>query len=165
MPGSIRPATPGDVPVILQLVHELAAYEREPGAVAASEDDFRCALFPDDALPTTYCHVAEADGEAVGLAVWYLSFSTWTGRNGIWLEDLFVRPTHRGSGLGKDLLRTLATLCVERGYERLEWWVLDWNAPSIAFYKSLGGQAMDEWTTYRLSGESLRTLDTSADSG
>lgn len=156
--GTVREATPADLPVILELVHALALYEKEPDAVEASEDDFRTALFPEHGHPTTFCHVAEVDGRVVGMAVWYLSFSTWTGRNGIWLEDLFVVPEHRGSGLGKELLRTLAGVCTERGLRRLEWWVLDWNAPSIAFYESLGAVAQDEWTTYRLDGEQLAAL-------
>lgn len=156
--GTVREATPADLPVILELVHALALYEKEPDAVEASEDDFRTALFPEHGHPTTFCHVAEVDGRVVGMAVWYLSFSTWTGRNGIWLEDLFVVPEHRGSGLGKELLRTLARVCAEQGLRRLEWWVLDWNAPSIAFYESLGAVAQDEWTTYRLDGEQLAAL-------
>ncbi|GGD31601.1 GNAT family N-acetyltransferase [Nocardioides daphniae] len=153
----IRPAVEGDVPAILALVHALAEYEKEPDAVEATEADFRRVLF-EDASPTTFCHVAEVDGQVVGLAVWFLSFSTWTGKNGIWLEDLFVLPEHRGTGLGKALLRQLAQVCLERGYTRLEWWVLDWNAPSIAFYASLGAVAQDEWTTYRLDTEALKAL-------
>ena len=153
----VRPAVEGDVPAILTLVHALAAYEREPDAVEATEDDFRRVLFA-DASPTTFCHVAEVDGQVVGLAVWFLSFSTWMGKNGIWLEDLFVLPEHRGTGLGKALLGCLAQICVERGYTRLEWWVLDWNAPSIAFYESLGAKAQDEWTTYRIDGDALGAL-------
>ncbi len=153
---SVRAARPGDVPAILRLVHALAAYEKEAEAVEATEDDFMRTLFGE--TPTAWCHVAEVDGEVVGIAVWYLSFSTWTGGNGIWLEDLFVLPEHRGSGLGQALLAALARVCVERGYQRLEWWVLDWNEPSIGFYRSLGAQAMDEWTTYRLTGEALDGL-------
>ncbi|GAB3262426.1 GNAT family N-acetyltransferase [Alteromonas gracilis] len=153
---SVRPARPEDVPAILRLVHALAAYEREAEAVEATEDDFARVLF--GATPTAWCHVAEVDGEVVGIAVWYLSFSTWTGGNGIWLEDLFVLPEHRGAGLGQALLAALAGVCVERGYRRLEWWVLDWNEPSIGFYRSLGAEAMDEWTTYRLTGEALDGL-------
>ena len=147
------------MPAVLRLVHALAEYEREPEAVVATEADFHRVLFGSaDAAPTTYCHVAEVDGEVVGIAVWFPSFSTWTGRNGVWLEDLFVLPEHRGSGLGKELLSTLARLCVDRGWTRLEWWVLDWNAPSIAFYESLGAVAQDEWTTYRLDGTALKEL-------
>lgn len=155
---TVRPARPEDVPTILSLVHALAEYEKEPDAVEATEEHFRAALFGDHGDPSTFCHVAEVDGDVVGIAVWFLSFSTWTGRNGIWLEDLFVLPEHRGSGLGKALLGRLAEICVERGYTRLEWWVLDWNAPSIAFYKSLGAVAQDEWTTFRLDGQALDAL-------
>ena len=100
----------------------------------------------------------EVDGEVVGMAVWYLTFSTWTGVNGIWLEDLFVQPGQRGSGLGRELLATLARTCVERGYQRLEWWVLDWNEPSIGFYESLGARAQDEWTVFRMDGAALGEL-------
>ena len=158
MDARIREAVLADLPVVLELVHELAVYEREPDAVEATEEGFREALFPAHGHPTTFCHVAERDGRVVGIAVWYLSFSTWTGGNGIWLEDLFVRPDQRGTGLGRALLQTLAEVCVERGYQRLEWWVLDWNAPSIAFYESLGARAQDEWKTYRLAGDALGEL-------
>jgi len=155
---SIRPAEPDDVPAILRLVHELAVYEKEPGAVAASEADFHTALFPQDHPPTAFAHVAVMNGTVVGMAIWYVTFSTWLGRGGIWLEDLFVSPEHRGCGLGKGLLATLAQLCAQRDYGRLEWWVLRWNAPSIGFYDSIGGQPMDEWLTYRLEGPALDAL-------
>ncbi|KGN37833.1 N-acetyltransferase GCN5 [Knoellia subterranea KCTC 19937] len=160
MTTRIREATPDDIPAILDLVHALAVYEKEPDAVEATEEHFLAALFPTEGTPTTFAHVAEVDGEVVGMAVWFLSFSTWTGRNGIWLEDLFVQPEHRGSGLGRELLASLAALCVERGYTRLEWWVLNWNEPSIGFYRSLGAVAQDEWTTFRLDGDVLRDLGT-----
>ena len=124
----------------------------------ASEEQLREALFPDDRAPATFAHVAEVDGEVVGCAVWFLSFSTSTGTHGIWLEDLYVTPGRRGSGLGQELLRTLAEVCVERGYSRLEWSVLDWNAPSIGFYESIGAVAQDEWTRFRLDGGALDTL-------
>jgi len=155
----IRPATAGDVPGILRLVHELAAYEKEPDAVEATEADFTAVLFPTDGEPTAFCHVAES-GEGgsrhvVGMALWFLTFSTWTGRHGIHLEDLYVEPGHRGSGLGKALLTTLAHVCRERGYRRLEWKVLRWNTPSIAFYESLGAQPQAEWETYRLDGAAI----------
>ena len=146
------------MPAILGLVRDLAVYEREPDAVEATEADFRAALFPQDRAPTAFAHVAEVDGEIVGMALWYVTFSTWLGRGGIWLEDLFVSPDHRGSGLGKKLLATLAAVCAERGYGRLEWWVLRWNTPSIGFYDSIGGQPMDEWLTYRLEGQELAAL-------
>ncbi len=162
MTDRVRPATPADLPDVLRLVHELAAYEKEPEAVEATEEHFAGVLFPADGEPTAFCHVAEVeDGGArriVGIAVWFLSFSTWTGTNGIWLEDLFVEPEHRGGGLGQELLRTLARVCVERGYRRLEWWVLDWNTPSIGFYESLGAVGQDEWTTFRIDGEALAAL-------
>ena len=155
---TIREATPDDVPAILELVRDLATYEKEPDAVKATEAHFSAALFPTEGSPTTFAHVAEVEGEVVGMAVWYLTFSTWTGVNGIWLEDLFVQPEHRGSGLGRELLATLARTCVERGYQRLEWWVLDWNEPSIGFYKSLGAVPLDEWTVFRMDGDELASL-------
>jgi len=155
---TIREATPADVPAILQLVHDLAAYEKEPDKVLATPAHFHAVLFPETGTPTTFAHVAEVDGEVVGMAVWYLTFSTWTGVNGIWLEDLFVQPGQRGSGLGRALLATLARTCVERGYQRLEWWVLDWNEPSIGFYESLGARAQDEWTVFRMDGAALGEL-------
>jgi GNAT superfamily N-acetyltransferase len=156
--GSIRPAEPDDVPAILGLVHELAVYEKEPNAVKATEAHFTAALFPQDLVPTAFAHVAVVDGTVVGMAIWYVTFSTWLGRGGIWLEDLFVSPVHRGSGLGKAMLATLAAVCAERGYGRLEWWVLKWNTPSIGFYDAIGGQPMDEWLTYRLEGRALDAL-------
>lgn len=156
--GTVRPATPADVPELLRLVHELAVYEREPDAATATEADFTASLFPPDGAPVAHAHVAEVDEHVVGMAIWYLSFSTWTGQPGIWLEDLFVEPGHRGTGLGRELLTTLAQLCVERGYPRLEWWVLNWNEPSIGFYKSLGAVPQEEWTTFRVDGDGLRRL-------
>lgn len=158
-PGrSVRPAAPQDLSAILRLVRELAIYEKEPDAVEATEADFGVALFPVDGSPIAFAHVAEVEGEVVAVAIWYLTFSTWLGRGGIWLEDLFVLPEHRGSGLGKAMLATLAALCAERGYGRLEWWVLRWNTPSIGFYDSIGGQPMDDWLTYRLEGPALDAL-------
>jgi GNAT superfamily N-acetyltransferase len=152
----IRPARPADVPTILALVHELAVYEREPDAVEMTEDGLREALFGPD--PKVWVHIAEEDGEVVGHALWYVNFSTWSGRHGIWLDDLYIRPEHRGKGHGLALLRTLAGICVKRGYARLEWWVLDWNEPAIGFYRSIGAVAMDEWTVNRVTGEPLRRL-------
>lgn len=155
--GVIRPAVPADVPVLLQLVHELAAYEKEPDAVVATEADLHDALFGAD--PSAAAHVAlDAAGEVVGFALWYRSFSTWQGKPGLWLEDLYVRPAHRGTGLGKALLVTLAQVCVERGWTRFEWWVLDWNTPAQAFYRSLGARAEDEWTVWRVDGDALAAL-------
>jgi GNAT superfamily N-acetyltransferase len=155
---SIRPAEPHDVPAILGLVHELAIYEKAPDAVEATEAHLRQALFPPEQAPTAFAHVAVVDGIVVGMAIWYITFSTWLGTAGIWLEDLFVSPEHRGSGLGKAMLATLAAVCAERDYGRLEWWVLKWNTPSIGFYDSIGGQPMDEWLTYRLDGRALASM-------
>jgi GNAT superfamily N-acetyltransferase len=153
---TVRPAEPADTPVLLELVRELAAYEREPDAVEATEDDLRRALFED---ATCSAHVAlDTSGRVVGFALWYPTFSTWTGRPGLWLEDLFVRPSARGTGLGRALLQALAALCVERGYRRFEWWVLDWNTPAVGFYRSLGAVAQGDWTTYRVDGPALEAL-------
>ena len=153
----IRAAVPADVPVLLALVRELAAYEREPDAVEATEQMLEAALF--GPAPVASCHVALGDDrEVVGFALWYVTFSTWTGRPGMWLEDLFVRAGARGTGLGKALLQALAAVCVERGYPRFEWWVLDWNEPARAFYRSLGAVAQDEWTTFRVDGDALHAL-------
>ena len=155
----VRPATAADVPVVLELVRELAVYEREPDAVETTEPQLREALFGAD--PVAWCHVAlDEHGSVVGFALWHLTFSTWRGTAGIWLEDLFVRPAARGTGLGKELLQELARTCTARGYTRLAWWVLDWNEPSIGFYRSLGAVPQDEWTTFRLDGEALLRLAT-----
>ncbi|MGA8850830.1 MAG: GNAT family N-acetyltransferase [Aeromicrobium sp.] len=155
----VRPAVMSDLPRILELVHELAAYEKAADQVEATQADFESVLFPREGAPTAYAHVAVVDDEVVGIAVWFLTFSTWTGTNGIWLEDLFVDPAQRGTGLGRALLAALAHECVMRGLRRLEWCVLDWNTPSIEFYDSLGATPQDEWTTYRLSGDALTSLE------
>ena len=152
----IDAATPDDVPLMLELIRELAEYEHEADSVQITPAQLREALF--GARPAAEAVIARADGEAVGWALWFQNFSTWTGRPGLWLEDLYVRPQHRNNGAGKALLIYLARLCVERGYGRFEWSVLDWNAPSIAFYESLGAEAMAQWTNYRLSGDALRRL-------
>ncbi|MFF3347300.1 GNAT family N-acetyltransferase [Streptomyces sp. NPDC002779] len=154
----IRTATPADVPVIHALVRELAEYEKAPDEANATEEQLHEALFGE--RPAAYAHIAVDDttGEPVGFALWFLNFSTWRGVHGIYLEDLYVRPTARGAGHGKALLTELARICVERGYQRLEWAVLDWNTPSIAFYESLGARPQDEWTVYRLTDEALLTL-------
>ena len=157
----IRPATVHDVPVVVSLVRELATYEREPDAVVATEDDVRAALF--GAAPRVHCLIAEDNADVVGFAVWFVNFSTWLGRHGVYLEDLFVRPTARGRGHGKALLVELARIAVERGYGRLEWSVLDWNTPAQEFYRSLGASPMDEWTVWRLTGEALQTLGSRPD--
>ncbi|WP_327704833.1 GNAT family N-acetyltransferase [Streptomyces decoyicus] len=152
----IREATPDDVPVILAMIGELAAYERAPEAAQATEPQLEEALFGPQ--PAAFALIAEADGTPVGFALWFRNFSTWTGTHGVYLEDLYVRPEARGGGHGKALLAALAEICVARGYERFEWSVLDWNEPSIGFYRSIGAQPMDEWTVFRLTGEALHNL-------
>ncbi|MEW9516791.1 GNAT family N-acetyltransferase [Streptomyces tubercidicus] len=152
----IREATPGDVPAILAMIGELAAYERAPEAAQATEPQLTEALFGPQ--PAAFALIAE-DGDApVGFALWFRNFSTWTGTHGVYLEDLYVRPEARGGGHGKALLGALAEICVARGYERFEWSVLDWNEPSIGFYRSIGAQPMDEWTVFRLTGKALHNL-------
>ena len=154
----IREAAEGDVPDLIRLVRELAAYEKEPDSATATPELFREALFPTSGDPTAYALVAEREGTAVGMALWFRSFSTWTGRAGVWLEDLFVEPDQRGHGLGKALLRRLAQICVERGWTRLEWAVLDWNLPSIEFYRAQGARELEEWKTVRVDGAALARL-------
>jgi GNAT superfamily N-acetyltransferase len=144
------------VPVIVSLVRELATYEREPDAVVATEENFRAVLFGPE--PKLSCLVAEDDGEVVGFAVWFVNFSTWLGRHGVYLEDLFVQPTARGRGYGKALLTELARIAVDRGCGRVEWSVLDWNTPAQDFYRVLGAAPMDGWTVWRLSGNALAEL-------
>jgi GNAT superfamily N-acetyltransferase len=150
---SIRDAVPADTSDLLRLIRELAGYEREPDAVEATEADLRSHLF--DPGPQVFALVAEVDGSVVGMAIYFVSFSTWTGRHGLYLEDLFVEPAHRSQGIGRALMRALARRAVDRGYQRLEWAVLDWNQPAIGFYRALGAIPMDEWTTFRLAGEAL----------
>ncbi|MFE9255753.1 GNAT family N-acetyltransferase [Streptomyces sp. NPDC006879] len=153
----IRIATAADVPVIHQLVKELAEYERVPHEAKASEEQLREALFGEH--PAAFAHLAETeDGEVAGFALWFLNFSSWRGVHGIYLEDLYVRPHLRRGGHGRALLTELARICVQRGYGRLEWAVLNWNAPSIEFYKSLGALPQDEWTVFRLTDEALTGL-------
>jgi GNAT superfamily N-acetyltransferase len=149
----IRPATERDVEAMVGLVRDLAEYERAADRVRLDADQLRVALFGE--RPAVFAHVAEEHGGVVGMAIWFLNFSTWTGRHGIWLEDLFVRPEARGAGHGRGLLLTLARLAVASGYGRVEWSVLDWNEPAIGFYRSLGAEAQDEWTTFRLADDAL----------
>ncbi len=153
---TIRAAAPADVPAMLQLIIDLAVYEREPDAVKATVAGLADTLF--GPTPTAEAIVAEADGVVVGMALFFTNYSTWSGKNGLYLEDLYVTPAARGSGLGKALLRRLAALAVERGYARVEWSVLDWNDPAIGFYRSIGAVPKDEWTVYRLDGEALAAL-------
>jgi len=153
----IRPATSADVPVIHAMVRELAEYEKALEEARASEEQLREALFGE--RPAAFAHIAEdAAGEPVGFALWFLNFSSWRGVHGIYLEDLYVRPQVRGGGHGKALLTALAAVCAERGYERLEWSVLNWNRPSIDFYEALGARPQDEWTVYRLTDDALAEL-------
>ncbi|WP_434989517.1 GNAT family N-acetyltransferase [Xanthomonas melonis] len=149
----IRTATPDDVPLLHELITALAVYEREPEAVKAGPDDLRASLFGDAA--TAHALICEQDGQALGFAVYFFNYSTWLGRNGLYLEDLFVRPEARGKGAGLALLRHLAQLAVQRGCGRFEWSVLDWNQPAIDFYQAVGARPMDGWTVYRLDGERL----------
>jgi GNAT superfamily N-acetyltransferase len=156
----IRPAAPADVGTLVQLIHDLAAFERSPGSVAIDRDQLHDALFA--GAPTVFAHVAELDGEVVGMAIWFLNFSTWTGRHGIYLEDLYVRPEVRGCGVGRALLIELAATAVRSGYGRVDWSVLDWNETALRFYRSLGAEPLDKWTAYRLSGDGLATLGATA---
>ena len=158
LPGGavLRAAVPADAPGILALIHALAEYEREPDAVENTVEMLTETLFGDE--PRAFAHVVVKGERVVGIALWFLTYSTWTGRHGIWLEDLYVDEAERGAGYGKALMRALAQVCVARGYSRFEWTVLDWNAPSIAFYRSLGAAPMDEWTTQRLTGAALVAL-------
>ncbi len=152
----IRPAVAADAPLIHALVCELAEYERLSDEVEATEDMIAAALFGPQ--PRAFCEVAEHGGQGVGFALWFYTFSTFRGRHGIYLEDLFVRPEHRGKGLGKAMLAKLARRCVTENLGRLEWSVLDWNEPSIDFYKAMGAQMKDEWTGCRIADEALWRL-------
>jgi GNAT superfamily N-acetyltransferase len=149
------------VPEVLALIRALADYERAADQVETSEADLAAALF--DPAPAVFAHLAEVDDQVIGMAVWFVTFSTWTGRHGIWLEDLFVLPDARGRGAGLALLAALAAECRRRGYRRLEWSVLDWNTPALDFYRSWGATPMDEWTVHRLHGASLHALADRAD--
>ncbi|MEU2929789.1 GNAT family N-acetyltransferase [Streptomyces sp. NPDC007251] len=154
----IRAATADDVPAIHAMIRELAEYEKALEEAKASEEQLAEALF--GARPAAFAHMAvdDASGEPVGFALWFLNFSTWRGVHGIYLEDLYVRPAARGGGHGRALLTELARICVERGYGRLEWAVLDWNRPAIGFYEALGARPQDEWTVYRLTDGALAAL-------
>jgi len=159
-PYRIRPAEPPDVPAVVAMVHELAEFERAPAECTLTDAQLAAALFAGH--PALFGHVAvDRTGEPAGFALWFLNYSTWTGTHGIYLEDLYVAPAHRGAGLGRELLAELARICVQRGYHRLQWWVLDWN-PATGFYRSLGALPMQEWTVYRLTGDALGNLAASA---
>jgi GNAT superfamily N-acetyltransferase len=153
---SVRAATEADLDTIISLIRGLAEYEREPDAVVLEPAELRLHLF--GPRPFAEVLIAEQAGEAAGFALFFHNYSTWLGKPGIWLEDLFVKPELRGQGHGRQLLVEIARLAIERGCGRVEWSVLDWNEPSIAFYRSLGALAMDEWTVYRLTGDSIKQL-------
>jgi GNAT superfamily N-acetyltransferase len=152
----IRPAQRQEVGIVLQLIHDLAVYEKALNEVEATEKKLLETIFSSD--PKVFCDLVEVDGEIAGMAIWFLNYSTWQGKHGIYLEDLFIKPEFRGRGYGKALLKHLAKICDDKGYGRFQWWVLDWNSPAIEFYRSLGAVAMDEWTVYRVSGQALKDL-------
>ena len=156
MPTTIREATPADVPQILAFIHGLAAYEREPDAVKATEADLMRDGFGPN--PFYYCLIAEQDGKPAGFAFYFFNYSTWVGRPGLYLEDLFVEPEFRGLGIGKALLERVAAIAVEKNCPRLQWEVLDWNTPAIDFYRAMGAEFLDEWRNVRLSGDALLRL-------
>jgi GNAT superfamily N-acetyltransferase len=144
----IRSAELRDIPEILALIHELAEYEKAPEEAVATAAQLEAALFGDS--PKVFCEMVEVEGAILGCAIWFLNFSTWQGKHGIYLEDLYIRPQYRGQGWGKKLLQHLAAKCNANNWGRFQWWVLDWNEPSIEFYTALGAVAMDEWTVYRV---------------
>ena len=152
----IRPAKREEVGEVLQLIQDLATYEKAPDQVEASRDDLLNTIFAKE--PRVFCDLVEVDGQIAGIAIWFLNYSTWQAKHGIYLEDLYIKPEFRARGYGKALLKHLAQICDKEGYGRLQWWVLDWNSPAIEFYKSFGAEAMDEWTVYRTSGQALKNL-------
>jgi len=152
----IRPAKREEVGEVLQLIQDLATYEKAPDQVEASEDDLLNTIFAKE--PRVFCDLVEVNGQIAGMAIWFLNYSTWQAKHGIYLEDLYIKPEFRARGYGKALLKHLAQICDKEGYGRLQWWVLDWNSPAIEFYKSFGAEAMDEWTVYRTSGLALKNL-------
>jgi len=153
---TIREVLPGEEALVLGFIRKLAAYEKLSHEVTASEEDIRRALFGPE--PRCRCDLAFWNGEPAGFALWFYNFSTFAGKAGIYLEDLYVEPELRGRGIGKALLKALARRCLEEGLPRLQWWVLDWNQPSIAAYEAMGAKAMAEWTVYRVSGPELKSL-------
>ncbi len=154
---AIRPVRPEDVPAVVAMVHELAEYEKAPEQCHLTGEQLRAALFDEAGQPALFGHVATIDGTPQGFALWFLNFSTWEGAHGIYLEDLYVRPQARRAGAGRALLAALAQECVRRGYQRLDWCVLQWN-PARDFYHTIGAEHMEEWLPYRLSGTALRRL-------
>ena len=152
----IRPAKREEVGEVLQLIQDLATYEKAPDQVEASRDDLLNTIFAKE--PRVFCDLVEVDGQIAGMAIWFLNYSTWQAKHGIYLEDLYIKPEFRARGYGKALLKHLAQICDKEGYGRLQWWVLDWNSPAIEFYRSFGAEAMDEWTVYRTSDKALKDL-------
>ena len=152
----IRPARPDEAGLVLDFIRELAEYEKLPHEVEATQAHIAASLFCEQ--PRVFCDIAEWEGEPVGFAVWFYTYSTFRGRHGVWLEDLYVREAARGKGVGKALMAGLARRCLDEGLVRLAWWVLNWNEPSRAFYRSLGARAQDEWTVKQLEGEALARL-------
>jgi len=152
----IRPAKREEVGEVLQLIQDLATYEKAPDQVEASRDDLLNTIFAKE--PRVFCDLVEVDGQIAGMAIWFLNYSTWQAKHGIYLEDLYIKPEFRARGYGKALLKHLAQICDKEDYGRLQWWVLDWNSPAIEFYRSFGAEAMDEWTVYRTSGQALKDL-------
>jgi GNAT superfamily N-acetyltransferase len=156
MTTTIRKAVAGDVPLILEFIRGLALFEREPDAVTATEEDLLRDGFGDK--PYYHCLIADHDEKPAGFAFYFFNYSTWTGRPGLYLEDLFVSPEFRGLGIGKALLARVAAIAVETGCPRLQWEVLDWNTPAVDFYKSLGADFLDEWRNVRMTGEAIQKL-------
>lgn len=152
-----------DVEIVLRMVHDLAAHEKSSNECRMTAQQLREALF--GAAPALFGHVAEVDGRVVGFVLWFLNFSTWTGTHGVYGEDMYVEPEYRRHGVGRALFEAMARVCVERGYQRLEFWTLDWNAGTIAFTTSLGAKPMDEWTVYRITGADLDKLGSAAGTG
>ena len=153
----IRPARPSEAALIQELIYELAVFEKAPESAQATVEQISGTFFADH--PAVFCDLIEDEHQTVvGLAIWFLNYSTWTGTHGIYLEDLYIRPEARGKGYGKAVLAHLASICLERGYHRLQWWVLDWNEKAIDFYKGLGATFMDEWTVMRVDGAALSAL-------
>ena len=159
MTSKVRPATPADVSQMHDMIVELAEFEKAVHEVSATKEDLHEALFGGASL---FAHVVDSpDGDGLaGMAIWFLNYSTWDGKHGIYLEDLYVREKFRGQGIGTLLLKELAAICIARGYTRFQWWVLNWNQPAIDVYKKLGAIPMDEWTVYRLTGDALTDLGT-----